>query len=161
MMRNLLAKFFNWLYPTGTVHAHGRPDLADTKIIVIPCEPAFESTPTWVEIPLLCCPDNAGYQMELLAVTWFAHTLPADAGGVVGDLEWVDDSASDAVANLKAAFDFTAGTARVANEVWRGSQILDPGDTVNFEMATDGSLSTPAVGAALVVEFRLKERMSA
>ena len=77
------------------------------------------------------------------------------------DLEWIDDSASDAVANLEAAYNMLAAgsTVLVYNEVWRGSQILDPGDVVNAEFT--GNVSTPATpseGAALIVEYRVLQR---
>ncbi len=137
------------------------PGQQNKILLVIPAEPAFESSPTWAEVPLLACPDGAGYQLELLSVSFFCHTLPADAGGVVGDLEWVDDSNADTVADLLAAYDFTAATARVNNQIWRGSQVLDPGDTVNMEMATDGTLTTPGQGCAFLVEYRVLQTMAA
>lgn len=117
------------------------------------------ATPNTGEVTLLSCPDNANYQLELLAVSYVAHTLPVDGGGVTVDIEWVDDSNADTVADLKTGYDLTSGasTARVNNEIWRGKQILDPGDTVNGEFATDGSLTTPAEGAAFIVEFRIRQ----
>jgi hypothetical protein len=135
------------------------------QIAIIPCEPAFETSPTWVEVPLLACPDNAGYQLELLAVGVIFVVLPVDGSNVVkADIEFVDDSDSDTVTNLASAFDFTvngnsAMTARVYNSIWRGSQILDPGDTVNAEMDTT-TPDTAGQGAAFVVEFRVLQRMA-
>lgn len=128
------------------------------QLIVVPAEAAFETSPTVVEVPLLACPDNANYQIELLAVSVMFHTLPADGSNVLtGDLEWVDDSDSDTVADLKAGFDFLSGlTARVNNEIWRGKQILDPGDTVNMEMAST-TPDTAGQGAAFIVEFRIRQ----
>lgn len=140
--------------------AKGDPNIVGVGLLTVPIEAALEATPTATEICLIACPDNAGYQIELKSVTYTAHTLPIDAGGVLVDIEWVDDSNGDAVADLKAAFDLTVGgsVARVGTEVWRGSQILDPGDTVNAEFATDGTLSTAAVGPAFIVEYRILEK---
>lgn len=130
------------------------------QIITVPCDAAFETTPTAAEIPLLAVPDNAGYQIELLAVGFFCVTLPVDgSNGVTADLEWVDDSAADAVTDLQAAYNFLAAgpnTARVNNEIWRGKQILDPGDTVNMEMHVT-TPDTASEGAAFVVEFRVRQ----
>ena len=141
-------------------HVHAHTPQTMMFITMVPCEAAFESTPTITEIPLLTVPDNEGWQIRLNGCDFICVTAPADAGGVVGDLEWVDDSDSDAVANLKAAYDFTAATIRVNNEVWKGTQILDPGDTVNMEMATDGSISTPGTGHGLQVNGRILQRMA-
>lgn len=131
----------------------------DVNIIVVPIDAALEQTPTVVEACLLSVPDNANYQLELLSVNYTAVVLPVDAGvNVELDLEWVDDSASDAVANLVADYNLQTGrTARVNNEVWRGSQILEAGDTVNaeFDVATP---TTASEGAALIVEYRILRR---
>jgi hypothetical protein len=140
--------------------AKGDPNIAGVNFHIVPIEAALEATPTATEVALLIVPDNAGYQVELKSITYTAHTLPIDAGGVLVDIEWVDDSAADAVTDLKAGFDLTVGgsVARVGTEVWRGSQILDPGDTVNAEFTTDGTLTTAAVGPALQVEYRIIEK---
>lgn len=131
----------------------------DVQLVVVPIDAALETTPTITEACLLSVPDNANFQIELLSVNYTTVTLPVDAGvNVEFDLEWVDDSAADAVANLTADYNLQTGpTARVNNEVWRGSQILDPGDTVNaeFDVATP---TTASEGAALIVEFRILRR---
>lgn len=128
------------------------------KLITVPCDAAFETTPTATEIPLLAVPDNANFQVELLSVGFFCVTLPVDGSNTVtADLEWVDDSDTDAVADLKAGYNFLAAgpnTARVNNEIWRGSQILDPGDTANMEMHVT-TPDTASEGAAFVVEYRV------
>ena len=128
----------------------------DVRLHVVPIDAALETTPTAVEVCLLSVPDGANFQIELLSVNYTAVVLPVDAGVAVEfDLEWVDDSAADAVANLTADYNLQTGpTARVNNEVWRGSQILDPGDTVNaeFDVATP---TTASEGAALIVEYRI------
>ena len=128
----------------------------DVQLLVVPIDAALETTPTAVEACLLSVPDGANFQIELLSVNYTAVVLPVDAGVAVEfDLEWVDDSAADAVANLTADYNLQTGpTARVNNEVWRGSQILDPGDTVNaeFDVATP---TTASEGAAFIVEYRI------
>ena len=147
--------------PSTKAHAVGVPQ-DEVHIFPILIDGAFASTPTLTEIPILACPDGEGCQLEMLSVSFFAHTVPADSNGtILGDLEHVDDSDSDTVSNIAAAVDFEGLTARVTNQLWRGSQILDPGDTVNFEMATDGAISTPSVGAALLVEYKVKKRSGA
>jgi hypothetical protein len=136
----------------------GEPQ-TDVQILVIPFEAGLETTPTIAEVGLLACPDNAGYRLELLGVGVSFHTLPVDAGDpATVDIEWVDDSNSDTAADLIAGFDFLSGlTARVNNQIWRGSQILDPGDTVNAELTVD-TPTTAGAGAAFIVEFRILAR---
>lgn len=130
----------------------------DVQILCIPAEAMFETTPTIAELTLLACPDGASYQLELLGVGVVFHTVPVDGtNDVFGDLEWVDDSASDAVTDLVASFNFEGLTARVYNEVWRGSQVLDPGDTVNLEAGIT-TPDTAGAGAAFIVEFRVLAR---
>ena len=128
----------------------------DVRLHVVPIDAALETTPTAVEACLLSVPDGANFQIEVLSVNYTTVVLPVDAGVAVEfDLEWVDDSAADAVANLTADYNLQTGpTARVNNEVWRGSQILDPGDTLNaeFDVATP---TTASEGAALIVEYRI------
>lgn len=147
--------------PTEHVHAHGGTPQTDVTYFMVPCEPAFESTPTWAEIPIDGCPELIGVAIEFNYLGFTAVTVPADAGGVVGDLEHVDDSDSDTVSNLVAAYDFTAATARVINDIYNGKKVLDPGDTVNMEMATDGAISTPGTGHGFLVGHRVLQRMAA
>lgn len=136
--------------PEGTV---GAP----IQIAVIPAEAMFETTPTVAELTLLACPDNANYQLEILAVGVVFHVVPVDGtNNVHVDIEWVDDSESDAVADLKTDYDTETATARVYNEIWRGKQILDPGDTVNAE-ADITTPDTAGAGAAFIVEFRIRQ----
>lgn len=125
------------------------------QILVIPVDAALEATPTIVEACLLACPVGANMQMEILSVGYRANTNVVDAGTTTVDIEFIDDSNSDTVTNLQAAFDLTGATVLVYNEVWRGSQILDAGDVVNAEFTTDGALSTASEGAALIVEYRV------
>ena len=130
-------------------------------INVVPAEAMFETSPTIAELTLLACPDGAGYQLELVGLGVVFHTVPVDGtDAVTADIEFVDDSDSDSVTNLKAAFDFEGLTARVYNEIWRGSQILDPGDTINVE-ATITTPDTAGAGAAFIVEYKVKDRSAA
>ena len=131
----------------------------NVQVLTVPAEAMFETSPTVAELTLLACPDNLGMQIELLAVGVVFHTVPIDGdNNVKADLEFVDDSDSDSVTNLQAAFDFEGLTARVYNEVWRGSQILDPGDSVNIE-ADITTPDTAGSGAAFVVTFRVLDAM--
>ncbi len=129
----------------------------DVHIIVVPVDAHLNATVTEVEATLLAVPDGANFQLELLSVNFRCNTLPADGSAVTVDIEWVDDSNGDAVATLEATYDLTGATVLVNNQVWRGSQILDPGDAVNAAFTTDAALSTPAEGAALVVEYRVRK----
>lgn len=132
----------------------------DVQLIVVPIDAALETTPTVTEATLLAVPDGVNFQLELLSVNFTAVTLPVDGvDAVTFDLEWVDDSAADVVANLVAAYNMLAAnaTARVNNQVWRGSQILDAGDTVNAEFAVT-TPTTASEGAALIVEYRILRR---
>ena len=127
----------------------------DVQLIVVPIDAALETAPTVTEATLLAVPDGVNFQIELLSVVFRCNTLPVDAGVAVEfDLEWVDDSAADVVANLRADYNMQTATVLVYNEVWRGSQILDPGDAVNaeFDVATP---TTASEGAALIVEYRV------
>jgi hypothetical protein len=129
----------------------------DIHIGVVPIDAAMETTPTITEAALLAVPDGANFQLELLSVGFRANTLPVDAGDpVTFDLEWIDDSAADVVANLLAAYNMLAAgsTVLVYNTVWRGSQVLDPGDVVNAEF-TVSTPTTASEGAALIVEYKV------
>lgn len=132
----------------------------DVHLLVVGIDDHLEQTPTQVEACLLICPDNAGFQLELLSVTYRANTLPIDGSNNVNlDLEFIDDSNSDTATNLVSAFELDGSglTAVVGNELYRGSQILDAGDVINAEF----DVSTPdtaSEGAALVVEWRVLRR---
>ncbi len=128
----------------------------DIRILVIPIDAALEQTPTVVEVCLLACPDGVNMQMELLSVSFRCNTLPVDNSDVHVDIEFIDDSAADAASDLKENYDLEAATVLVSNTVYRGSQILDPGDVINAEFTTDGAVGTASEGAALIVEYRIK-----
>ncbi len=106
-----------------------------------------------IELTLLAVPDGVNMSIELLSVGVCAHT-----GGttLLADLEWVDDSASDVVALLATAVDIDDITDRIWNEIWTGTQRLDPGDTVN--LALTGFDTGSSVGYTFIVEFRIVER---
>jgi hypothetical protein len=146
------------LWPVGVVHAaHGDPNLIGAFCYIVPADELFETTPTSVELCLAACPDDLGYQLELNYIGFRANTLPVDAAdAVTADIEWIDDSAADAVANLVAAYNFLAAnnTVLINNTVWQGSQILDPGDVVNVESGVT-TPTTASEGAAFVVAGRI------
>ena len=133
----------------------GEPQ-ADVHFIVIPIDAALETTPTIVEACLLICPDNENCQLELVSISYRAHILPIDAAANVNvDIEFIDDSAADVIANLVAAFTLDDNrTALIGNQVFNGSQILDPGDVINaeFDVATP---TTASEGAAFLVGYRV------
>lgn len=129
------------------------------RLAVVPCDAALEQTPTATELTLLAVPDGVNFRLELLSVNFTAVVLPVDGTNDVHcDLEWIDDSDGDAVANLLAAFDLEDDTtARINTEVWRGSQVLDPGDAVNVEFDVT-TPDTASEGAAFIVEYRVLRR---
>jgi len=139
----------------------GDPQTTDIHVLTVPCDSALETTPLIVELCLLACPTGANMQMEILSVGFRANTLAADTNGdgtILVDIEYIDDSASDAVTNLATNVDLETATQTVLiyNELWRGSQILDPGDVINVEFTTDGTLTTASEGAAFIVEYRVR-----
>lgn len=138
----------------------GDPNVIGAFINTVPIDGALETTPTLVEACLLACPDDLGVQLLLEYVGFTAVVLPIDAGVAIEvDIEWVDDSNSDTVTNLKADYDMQLATARVNNTVWVGSQILDPGDVINaeFDVATP---TTASEGAALIVMGKVLKKSS-
>ena len=74
------------------------------SLAVIDIHRAHASTPTVTEACLLACPDNVNLKVELLSVTHVSQTLPADASAVTVDIEFIDDSDSDAVTTLVTAY---------------------------------------------------------
>ncbi|KKM96713.1 hypothetical protein LCGC14_1175330 [marine sediment metagenome] len=113
------------------------------------------TTPVGTDLGLFAVPDGANFQIELLSIGVISNVLLADGSNVgTVDIEWTDDSNSDTVANLVAAFDLLTATNLIYNQVWRGSQILDPGDRVNAEF----TLTTPDTageGYAFILEYRV------
>lgn len=131
----------------------------DVHLVVVNIDPCLEATPSSVEAGLLVCPDNAGFQLELLSITYRANILPIDGSANINvDIEFIDDSNSDTVTNLVTAYTLDDNrTALVGNEVFRGSQILDAGDAINAEFDT-ATPSTKSEGAIFVVEYRILRR---
>lgn len=132
----------------------------DVGFVTVPIDAALAAVPTVAEAGLLLCPDAQGMQMELLSVSFRANTLPVDAGDpVTFDLEFIDDSAADAVTVLKAAYDMLAAgsTVLIGNEVWTGHQLMDPGDVINAEFSV-ATPTTKSDGACLVAMFRVLKR---
>ena len=126
-------------------------------VVTVP-EVLVFTTPVGTDLALFAVPDNVNLQVELLSVGVKHNVLLVDASNVgTVDIEWVDDSESDAVANLAAAFDLLTTTNLVYNEIWRGSQVLDAGDSVNAEF----TLTTPDTageGYAFIIEYRILRR---
>lgn len=133
----------------------------DVGLLVVAADAHLEQTPLANELCLLACPDNAGFEIEMLSVNFRANTLPADSSNNVNiDIESIDDSDSDTVANIAAAVTLDDNrTALVNNELWRGSHILDPGDVVNaeFDVTTP---DTASEGAAFIIEYRINKKSS-
>lgn len=136
----------------------GEPQ-TDVGIFVVPCDAALEQAPTITELCLLACPDGVNFRLELLSVGFRANTLPVDGTNDVHcDVEFIDDSAADAVTNLVSAYDLEDDTTvLIYNEVYRGHQILDPGDVINVEFDVT-TPDTAAEGAAFIVEYRVLKR---
>ena len=132
---------------------------SDVLLAVINIDPCLELTPTSVEAGLLVVPDGANFQIELLSVTYRANILPVDGSANVNiDLEFIDDSDSDSVTNLVAAYTLDDNrTALIGNQVWRGSQIMEAGDALNAEFDTS-TPDTKSEGAIFVVEYRILRR---
>ena len=117
------------------------------------------------DLPLFGCPDNAGYRIEVLSVSAICSVAPVITTGTVTlDLEHVDDSDSDAKTEIgtpagsATAYDLEGITVNVVNELWRGSEILDPGDIINLEAVTGTTVATAAVGLTFLVEFKILDR---
>ncbi len=135
----------------------GEPQ-TDVCIIVVDLDEIVAQSPNAAanEKCLLAVPDNANFQIEVLGVSYRANQLPVDASNNLNfDLEWFDDSASDASTNLITAYTMDDNrSALIVNNVWRGSQILDPGDVLNaeFDVTTP---DTAGQGCALIVEYKV------
>ena len=131
----------------------------DVCLVTVPITDVLVTSPgPLLEATVFAVPDGANFQIELLSVTYVANTLPVDGANLNFDLEYVDDSNSDAVADILATFTMDDNrTAVIGNLVWRGSQIMEAGDVINLEYDTDqdGTITTAAQGAAVVLEYRV------
>ena len=56
--------------------------------------------------------------------------------------------------NLAASYDLGAGSIREMREIWRGSQVMNPGDTLNAEIASHTD-TTAGQGYSFVVEYKV------
>ena len=135
----------------------------DVRILSIPIDDCLEQSPLMNNKTLLVVPDFANSRYELLSVGFVAQVLPIDGSNdLFLDIEFVDDSASDAVTTIRTDFNMAAAgsTPAVYNKVWSGSQIMDAGDAINAEF-DDTNVTTPdtaSEGAALIVEYRVLKR---
>ena len=128
----------------------------DVQVAIINVDAAMNATVTELDVCLLAIPTGGNFQVEMLSLGYRTNVLPADGSAVTVDIEIIDDSNSDAVdQTFVAAYVLTGQTVLVNNVIWTGSQILDPGDVVNAEFSTDGSITTPSEGACIVVEYRV------
>lgn len=99
---------------------------------------------------VLICPLNVNAQMEALSVTVTAETFPTAANAALNF--W--DASGDSATALKAATDIvTSQTVLEGQQLWRGSQIMDAGDTLSIVLTgvTAGSVR----GLSFAVEFRV------
>lgn len=142
--------------------AKGDPNIVGTFFVSVTVPDVYLfTTPVGNDVGIFAVPDGAGYQVEAKSITIRAQQLVVDAADpVTADIEWVDDSAADAVTNLNAsAIDLKAAglTVLVGNTVWQGSQILDPGDSLNLEI-TSTTPTTAGLGYVVVLEARIIEK---
>lgn len=86
-------------------------------------------------------------------------TAVADAGGVTVAFDKVDSGAGTTTAIL-AATSIVAGAFPhdVPAMLTRGRTSFVSGDHLKMTFATDGALTTPAVGASMTFEFEITER---
>jgi len=115
------------------------------------------ASPVGTDVGLFIVPKGANYRVELLSAHLKANVLAIDAtDAITADLEFCDDSAAGAVSNLNsAAINITAAgglTVLVGNQIWRGAQIMDPGDTLNLEL-TRVTPDTAGQGYAVTLEY--------
>ena len=111
------------------------------------------------DIVLLGVPDGANFQLELLSISVGVGDNRVAGGTLSIRPGWVDDSDSDAVALLASGTtDPETLTARVVTELFRGSQILDPGDTVFMRCIADNNAVTLTEEETAIVEYRIVRR---
>lgn len=128
----------------------------DVQVAIIPIDAHMNVSVTEVEVCLLAVPTGSNFQIEMLSIGYRTNVLPIDGTAITLEVEVIDHSDGDSVdETFVAAYTLTGVTVLVNNVIWAGSKILDPGDVVNAEFATDGGISTASEGAALVVEYRV------
>src|SRR3990172_760168 len=113
----------------------GDNQTVEIKKAVANIDSALLATPVHKQFTLLACGQYGNEQLELVSLDYTARVLPIDGTNVITmDVNFVDDSAADAETALVNDFDLETGgggVAKVARNIWQGSQILDPGDVVN------------------------------
>ena len=110
------------------------------------------------DIPIFGVPLGANYQIELLSVSVAVGANRVAGGALTVQAAWVDDSASDAVATLGATANPEALTARILTQLWRGSIVLEAGDTVFVRCIADNNPVTFPFEETGVAEFRILRR---
>ncbi len=110
------------------------------------------------EVTLFCVPNYNNMNVEIISIGVCNHT---GATTLLTDLEWVDDSESDVVADLdtppaSTAIDIDDLTDRIYNSIWRGNLALGPGDSLNAEITVSNSANL--VGFSFIIEYRITER---
>ncbi len=104
---------------------------------------------------MLACPESVNAQYELVSITVLMHTLPVDASNNVDVvIEHYQDQAL-VVGDLVTTYALdTTPTALTADEIFRGSVVLEGGDFINaeFDVTTP---STAGQGCAFIVEYRV------
>lgn len=118
------------------------------------------ATPTQTKISF-SLPTDEAISWDLLSVTWNPGSVAvADAGGVTLKADKVTTAAGTTTA-IFANTSIVAGAiaADVPTMLFRGRvSMTGAGDHVTFTFTTDGALTTPAVGASIIVEFEIMER---
>lgn len=131
----------------------------DVCLATVPITDVLVTSPgPLVEATIFAIPRGVNFQIELLSVSYVAETLPVDGANLQFDLEVTDDSDSQAVTALVSAFTMDDNrTAQIGNLVWRGSRIMEAGDTLNLQYDTDqgGTITTAGEGVSIVIEYRV------
>jgi hypothetical protein len=121
-----------------------------TDIGIAPATIADADVATSHEQVVFICPLNANVQVEILSVSCTAETLPTAASAAVTSR----DASADSETVLASATDIvTSQTANEGQELFRGSKILEGGDTVF--VALSGVTVGAVRGLSFVVEYRV------
>lgn len=133
---------------------HGKTFLVNVPIP----DPVLAQSPSGTDVGLLVIPDGVNMSVEVVSLTVAGNVLVADTSDAATlDIEFHDDS-GDSDANLVAAEDLLTGyTVLEGKTIWRGSQVMDPGDRLNAEF-TRTTPDTAGQGYHIVLECRIIER---
>lgn len=118
---------------------------------VVPIVVADADVATDQDIPILGSIPGANEVLRLRAVGVTAAVLPTAANAAVT----FRDASADTETTLQAATDIVTGaTASEVASLWRGDQVLDPGDTARVTLTgvTAGSVEGLCFLAEYVVE---------